>query len=216
MKIEKGMAVNVDGMSDVVREAVVKKFEDLGFARSHLVRTFNYIGINGSTDRIASYKYLVTYGHMAQQITLEQLMFCDQPDDVTNCYFYPDDGYLRYTMVPICTREPAETKDWYEEGELPPIGEIVEYKTSFFSISVKNSGQCKILGYNRDHVWIEINCQEGNDAVINTGVIQFRPIKSERDKLVELAMGQIDYPTATAELAIENLVALGWRPKGGE
>jgi len=114
----------------------------------------------------------------------------------------------------------AKESNWYECGELPPVGEIVNYKTTFFTLDKLNSGACKILSYNRDRVWIEYEDAPNSTAVINTGVMEFRPLQSERDKLVDEAVKScagfdfIDSNNCGEHIKhfAEKIVDAGWRP----
>ena len=101
-----------------------------------------------------------------------------------------------------------------EKPYTPQVGEECEYETTFFSLDKSNSGKCKIIAYHNDRVWIDM--ADGGEAVINMKVIEFRPLKTERDKLLEQAVSNF----SESELAIEEnikatcyrLIDAGWRP----
>ena len=102
----------------------------------------------------------------------------------------------------------------FDQPYTPQVGEECEYETTFFSLDKSNSGKCKIIAYHNDRVWIDM--ADGGEAVINMKVIEFRPLKTERDKLLEQAVSNF----SESELAIEEnikatcyrLIDAGWRP----
>lgn len=69
---------------------------------------------------------------------------------------------------------------WYERGELPPVGvecEWLSYNTGVWH-------QTKVKAYDdEDQAWLE---GEGIVSVEDFGVKRFRPIKSERGRLIEV------------------------------
>ena len=100
------------------------------------------------------------------------------------------------------------TNKWLKNGTLPEKGEIVR--------SVNHQGQGPVLA-----AWVStkgepVVCWNNGTSDYNGTPLKFiREGKTEKQILVELAMSQIDYKSGSAELAIENLVDLGWRPKHG-
>jgi len=116
----------------------------------------------------------------------------------------------------LCEEAMKKVTIGYQEEKpyTPQVGEECEYETTFFSLDKSNSGKCKIIAYHNDRVWIDM--ADGGEAVINMKVIEFRPLKTERDKLLEQAVSNF----SESELAIEEnikatcyrLIDAGWRP----
>ena len=84
---------------------------------------------------------------------------------------------------------PPETKPEWNGKDLPPVGTVCKYKYE------RNGnwcvGECKILGRDGDWVWFKPTCTK-HRTMIETEV-SFSPIKSDKEKWVNAAMG-IHYP----------------------
>ena len=108
----------------------------------------------------------------------------------------------------------SNKNDWHERGELPPVGETVEARTQ------KEGAWCawknvEICGYHGDFVWFQCGSTYFHGLVHE---MEFRPIRSERDKLIEDGKSLFDETQATKDSwegiyhAIEALIDAGWRP----
>lgn len=79
--------------------------------------------------------------------------------------------------------------DWYKKGELPPVGEVVELVsvgTTYFNREVS-------ITYRGDGVGCYKETKTGHEYTFASAVTKFRPIKSERDKLIEKACEVMKY-----------------------
>ncbi len=74
-----------------------------------------------------------------------------------------------------------DMQSWFEKGDLPPVGvecEWLSYNTGVWH-------QTKVKAYDNDgQAWLE---GEGIVSVLDFGINRFRPIKSEREKFIEVA-----------------------------
>lgn len=108
--------------------------------------------------------------------------------------------------------------DWYEKGERPPVGGVVE---------VRHGGkwnQTKVIGYDDGDDCVVYTCDGFDHGFIYAGAhkSKFRPIKSEREKAIISACEIVDKDRAKSNInidcsyaqkcAIEALVDAGWRP----
>jgi hypothetical protein len=75
------------------------------------------------------------------------------------------------------------SSDWFENGELPPIGDVCEYA------SILNEGvwiKCKPMFFGEEQcVVYDLNSDREFSGKIKTAI--FRPIKSDREKAIEAA-----------------------------
>lgn len=100
----------------------------------------------------------------------------------------------------------SNKNDWYERGELPPVGTQCE---------VNHIGEWKptvIVGYDAG---LPVFKTEWNDryAYACGDDFEFRPIRTERDVLVEKAFNDIGRLSNDDDTyIIERLIAKGWRP----
>ena len=85
------------------------------------------------------------------------------------------------------------SNEWFDRGELPPVGAVVDYSTSFFSSTDRNFGVCTVLAYHVGKVWIDIS--GSIDFVISLDVIKFRPIKTDKEKAIEAALSVMSTKT---------------------
>lgn len=91
---------------------------------------------------------------------------------------------------------------WHARGELPPVGVECEYTSQFFGTKKHSNGTCKVIAYYQNKVWVDIVGY--SEFVISLDVIKFRPIKSERELLIDViasAGGLSDGMLADAILA---------------
>jgi hypothetical protein len=189
-EVKEGDYIDCDGVYEDIRRASIQKLKLLGFEDigKGLDPLFPFVGVtsNGTIGGFEEDCDLIK-----REITLEQLMFCDQPDDVTHCYYDGENITYNsgdpYAGALICTREPAESKDWYEKGELPSMGEVC---------LVQGKGddsayyECSIVGYDKvgvsDVAVFKIKNYDGKESYYSSSTHEyFRPIQSERDKLID-------------------------------
>lgn len=92
--------------------------------------------------------------------------------------------YIRYCQAPIAKPKPVFTQEMADRKELPPVGAHCQYETDFFSMDKFNNGACRPIAYFNGRVWIDID--GGRESVINLSSIKFKPIKTDREKVIEL------------------------------
>lgn len=83
-----------------------------------------------------------------------------------------------------------EEKDnsWHERGELPPVGTVCEVFNHEFGSNAAWE-KCTILFMGKFKcVYSSDSCHERVGNVDLTGVIEFRPIRTEREKFIEAAL----------------------------
>lgn len=115
------------------------------------------------------------------QLRLPESTLYSKPDTVKywELYFHKCECFLinddRYKPV-----EPATEKSWHEKGELPPVGEWVE----FDEYGNNNWVKVQIRGYwterGNTSVWIQ---SVGKPNVTKD---KFRPLKTERERLIDI------------------------------
>lgn len=71
-----------------------------------------------------------------------------------------------------------ESKEWVYG--LPPVGCECEYETTFFTLDKFTKGECSIIAFYKDRVWVDI--KGSGEFVINLKKIKFRPLKTEKEK----------------------------------
>jgi len=98
--------------------------------------------------------------------------------------------------------------DWYEKGELPPVGTDCEYIIGERRAYL----DCTFVGLNsRGSVVIET--PNGEYLSYHKHQIKFRPLSTERDKLIERAFSDVGRLANDDDTYfIERLVVSGWRP----
>ena len=93
--------------------------------------------------------------------------------------------------------------NWYENGELPPANIECEVE-----IGCEGFGWCRIVHHNRCASWI---VTKSDDRIIRNDLAKFRPIKSEREKVIDAAVTvmQETYSNATFTDVAEELYKAG-------
>ena len=101
-------------------------------------------------------------------------------------------------------KEQSMNNDWYERGELPPVGAVVEVAPLWDRVLIvaHNNGDCVFFNKVSD----KYDCFRSGDY--------FRPIRTERDALVEKAEMDIHqkYIDVVSRHHIQTLIDAGWRP----
>lgn len=106
----------------------------------------------------------------------------------------------------------SNKNDWHERGELPPVGEICNYKTSS-----GKSAKVEITAHSRMGIcFCEVD-RDGESYVSKGQILNFAPIRTERDVLVEKAksdfiQAKVGGHTVYEQRCIEALIDAGWRP----
>jgi hypothetical protein len=116
--------------------------------------------------------------------------------------------------------KPEAKNDWYEKGELPPVGEVVEfYKDPYFLQTDKdfctNGDELEVLAHRKGEA-SDVAIVWNKRALQARGVVRecLKPLRTEEDELVERALKDInltdvsDPPNITAR----DLIKAGWRP----
>ncbi len=96
--------------------------------------------------------------------------------------------------------------DWYEKGELPPVGQKCEFRTGNFW------KPCEIKGEAFDYGQRIVLVQIGDAAKTIGNTEALRPLKSDREKAIEAAIDFCDINLVDAKL-IGDLAAF-WYDKG--
>ena len=99
--------------------------------------------------------------------------------------------------------------DWFERGELPPVGAECEYIIG----ERRGYKSCTFVGLNsRGSIVIE-DCN-GEYRSYHSHQIKFRPIRTDRDNLIERAERDIESQASLVASTpqIEALIDAGWRP----
>ena len=79
------------------------------------------------------------------------------------------------------------SNEWFERGELPPVGEAVLYSTTRYqeskpAIEIGNWYRGIIIAYHDGFVWTSDN------GIRSLEITKFRPIRTEREKAIEAAI----------------------------
>lgn len=112
----------------------------------------------------------------------------------------------------VVTREQYEEavpNGWNGEG-LPPVGAECEYKLTNVNYRTDFS-RGKVLAYGVQKVFME-HCSSKNEFIQSIVNIEFRPIRTERDKAIEEMLDLINAGTQLSLVdAIEQLYDAGYR-----
>lgn len=122
--------------------------------------------------------------------------------------------FAEASMEAIATAEPAqatfsEVTDWYEHGELPPVGTACEAFGKF------PTAPCEIIAYSPEQVairWLDNGLLDVID--LKTGdipSIDFRPIRTERQLTVDEMMAVAAANFGNLETCCEALYDAGYR-----
>jgi len=105
------------------------------------------------------------------------------------------------------------SNEWFENGELPPVGTLCEYRVGNFWKPCEIKGEA--FDYGQRLVLVQIG--DAAKTIGNTELL--RPIKSEREKAIEEMMSKILSPslelyTDQYEYAAARLYDAGYRKFG--
>ena len=94
--------------------------------------------------------------------------------------------------------------DWYEKGEMPPVGEKCEFKLGNFWKPCEIKGEAFDYGHRLVLVQIGEGCKTTGEVKL------FRPIKSDREKAIEAAgsICKLDLADVFGELYDAGLLSL--------
>lgn len=98
------------------------------------------------------------------------------------------------------------SNDWFEKGELPPVGIECEYKLGHFWKHCKVKGDAFDYGHRIVLVQIGEGCKTTGESK------WFRPIKSEREKAIEAAL-EFTKDTVFVEHSVKKLATI-WYDAG--
>ena len=84
-------------------------------------------------------------------------------------------------------KESAQDNGWYDRGELPPVGAECEWSQNGSSWE-----ECVIIFYYMNTLVLDHLKHRGNVRLLKTEQMQFRPIKSEREKAIDEIHAVID------------------------
>lgn len=84
------------------------------------------------------------------------------------------------------------SNEWFERGELPPVGTECEVLNHQFTSNAAWE-KCTILFMGKFKcIYNSESCHERVGSVELTGAIEFRPIRTEREKAIEVATPLIE------------------------
>lgn len=81
--------------------------------------------------------------------------------------------------------EPAPAKTWFEAGEPPPIGVMVEA-----IIEIKYE-ECEVIAYFEDMAWLSVGGSKQHPVRMIRNC-KFRPIKTDKEKFIDTALANFD------------------------
>lgn len=104
-----------------------------------------------------------------------------------DCVFWGEGGAQKITAYRPILDAHAEDKPWNGEG-LPPVGTVCEWK------SPSQNWKCGyIIATFEDRVWLTTG--DGlKEQVWNLSVVEFRPIRTDRERWIEAVMNQCNAP----------------------
>lgn len=97
--------------------------------------------------------------------------------------------------------------NWFERGELPPVGELCEFRIALS----KEYSKCTFVGINSNKNFvIEVY---GKYSSYHESKIEFRQIRTDREKFIEQAWGKLrgDTPHKETTELLGQLYDLGYR-----
>lgn len=108
-------------------------------------------------------------------------------------------------------QEMKQDNGWFERGELPPVGEVCEW------LECHQTGWQKVTlaGHYENAAWI---VPEGKEPITVFNPTGFRPIRTERDELVNVFINHYSNPKgAEGYIGIADaILAAGFKRDGGE
>ncbi len=69
--------------------------------------------------------------------------------------------------------KPIYTQAMCDAGELPLVGMECQYTSTFFTLKTFNYGECKIIAYHKEKVWLEVGTSE---YVLSLDAVKFKPL----------------------------------------
>lgn len=108
--------------------------------------------------------------------------------------------------APFVTERPKEST-WFERGELPPVGIWCEA-----SCDGAEPEKCKVIAYHKQQVavqWSQFN--HGCLDVLEMPGWAFRPIRSDRDKLIEVMKGTHAASLTNLDILASSILAAGFK-----
>ena len=101
-----------------------------------------------------------------------------------------------------------DMNDWYKRGEVPPVGEICNYKTSS-----GKSAKVEITAHSRMGICFCEVGRDGESYVSKGQILNFVPLRTERDVLVEKAINVAGDANAECDMTFAGaLIDANWRP----
>jgi|SRR5690554_725598 len=103
-------------------------------------------------------------------------------------------------------KEQEMNNDWYEKGELPPVGTVCDAK--IYPYALDKFEQAKVVYHSSKNV-VVVEYKSGDIGFL-TAPADFRPLRTETDKLIEQAMSLFSKSEATtdAKAGIEHAVTV--------
>lgn len=98
------------------------------------------------------------------------------------------------------------SNEWFENGELPPVGVECEYK------SLGEWSWCRVVHHSGSASWI---VTKSEDCIIRNDLCEFRPIRTDRERAIEAAMNAIkDHSMDNVERVFAKVLAASWFDAG--
>ena len=108
------------------------------------------------------------------------------------------------------------TEIWNGTG-LPPVGVacIVAAHNTQWGFGDCSDHECKVISYCGDYCWIDLLC-DGIPVATRNDKVSFRPIKSDREKFIELFNTDFSDIFAARRFMAEKIYDAGYRKQESE
>ena len=88
------------------------------------------------------------------------------------------------------------SNEWFELGELPPVGTVCEYDSQL------DWEICKVIAINGKAIAFTCDGDKDRIFVTNAEKTDFRPLKTEREKAIEAAIQAMQPNSLTGTMAL--------------
>ena len=174
--LKPGVAVDVRGASDEVKEQVMAAFVAAGFevGLSGVKRNFVVCGESSKTVYLTGYtdyEFISINQALGRESEVEKN---DQSGFASRC---------------VIVGKASLSNDWFERRELPPVGTVCQIaaSTEYLHISYPEGSKVKVYSNFTDDRGVDLAafvCQTGDIGGVAIAEC-FRPLKTEKEKFVE-------------------------------
>jgi len=204
MKTIEDVVIRFDGLW---QECFDVGFAPLGITRSEFESAASKMGyINGyrwgveyptngkrpdlPDDLLVDRNYGYRFEHGQAEVSCVDWLGCKSFKITDPRYKPADTSYLKKVseaerfgiMPPMNINERCDLNNWHERGELPPVGELCEFRIALS----KEYSKCTFVGINSNKNFV-IEAY-GKYSSYHEGQIEFRPIRTHREKVIEAAI----------------------------